>query len=154
MKIKKLQSVTFFIFFLMFLSPSLAYAGSSFLCVDDKGNESITDYPIDGQNCKVTGELKEMTTEEKLANKKGRSAKEIKRQKEFVREEQKPKEENPYQECLKEVKANYTNYWIDNCHRLGLSAGCALPSNVGAALNSAMEAGEKMCFEKYPPSKQ
>ena len=47
------------------LMPLMVYAGDLYHCRDNKGNEAIMDFPVDGMNCKVVESFEEDTVVKK-----------------------------------------------------------------------------------------
>jgi predicted aspartyl protease len=47
------------------LMPLIIYAGDLYHCSDNKGNEAIMDFPVDGMNCKVVESFEEDTVVKK-----------------------------------------------------------------------------------------
>jgi hypothetical protein len=143
MKTNNLQRVVWLIIFSLFALASFSYAGMSYICVDDKGYDSISDYPLDGQTCKEMGEVREITAEEKLDYERER---EEKARKEFRRTAKK----SPLKACFENANDFYEEQLKNYCKANGLKESCkSLPFKIGKPVQEKYEQKINECIQSY-----
>jgi hypothetical protein len=116
-KTKNLQGVVWLIIFFLFAFASYTYAGMAYQCVDKKGNNSFSDYPLDGQTCKEMGEIKEITAEEKLDY-------EMEKEEKARKELRKNAKKSPLKTCFETANDFYEEQLKSYCKENGLRGEC------------------------------
>ncbi|MHB8907931.1 MAG: DUF4124 domain-containing protein [Syntrophales bacterium] len=107
-----MKKKTLIILAILFM-PLFAHAATYYRCVGKGGEVSITDYPLEGQTCKVVGTVKEKTAEERMKEKKESEAREKERAEEDKKraadEETQMKAADALERCYAGARARYEN---------------------------------------------
>ncbi len=117
MNIKKFPPVAGFIILFIAVFASLSDAGMSYICVDDKGGESISDYPLDGLTYTEMGEIREITAEEKQEYERERNEKARKERRNSTKK-------SPLKACFENANDFYGEELKKYCKANGLKDKC------------------------------
>lgn len=133
---------------LSLLAPvPLSHAGMSYLCRDENGGESISDYPLDGLTCKELGEIREVTAEEKLEYENERDEKARKELRNTAKR-------SPLKTCFDNANDFYEEQLKKYCKANGLKEKCrSMPVKVARPLQGAYVQKIDGCIQSYKPAK-